>query len=193
MTLPAQRGGYPGDLMTVSDVALLLRVSKMTVYRLVRDGEFTSVRVGGSFLVQRVEVAEYLRRSRLGGPEEPLPHGPHGARGIYPVRLPTTAAGAPEDAADDPPARAGPRAARGADLRPAQRLAPGAEELTGNRLDAQYPARQGARAAWRGEIAEKLLAAIPDIVDVLPAEFVVEYLELVAALVTESTLEPDSP
>jgi excisionase family DNA binding protein len=183
MTLPAQRGGYPSDLMTVSDVASLLRVSKMTVYRLMRAGEFTSVRVGQSFLVPRVEVAEYLRRSQLGGPEEPAPHGNRGASDVHAARLPTAAAGAPEDAADDLSVRADPRAARGADLRPAQRLAPGAEELTGNRLDAHHPARQATRAAWRGDIAEKLLAAIPDIVDELPAELVVEYLELVAAFI----------
>ena len=124
MTLPAQRGGYPGDLMTVSDVALLLRVSKMTVYRLMRAGEFTSVRDGGSFLVQRVEVAEYLRRNQLGGPGEPVPHGNRGASDVHAARLATTAAGAPEDAADDLSARTGPRGATPtADLRPAQRLA----------------------------------------------------------------------
>ena len=205
MTFPAQRGGHPDDLMTVSDVASLLRVSTTTVYRLMRAGELTSVRVGRSFHLRRADVAEYLRGSRLGWPEElplplppPLPpHGPHGARGVHTARLATTVAGAPEDAADDLLARA----PHDADLRPAQRLDPGADELTGNRLDTHHPARQArmflnlARAALavgREELAGELLESIHDIAGELPAELVVQHLELVAALRAESALEPDS-
>lgn len=37
--------------MTVEEVASLMRVSKMTVYRLLKTGELTSVRVGRSFRI----------------------------------------------------------------------------------------------------------------------------------------------
>jgi excisionase family DNA binding protein len=185
MTLPAQGSGYPGVLLTVSDVASLLRVSKMTVYRLMRVGELTSTWVGGSFRLPRADVAEYLRRSRLGWPENLAPHGDLGASDVHTARLPTKAVGAPKDAADDLSVRTGQGGARNADLRPAQRLAPGAEELTGNRVDAEHPARKAALAAGRGELAEELLGAIFDIADELPAELVVEYFELVTVLVAE--------
>jgi excisionase family DNA binding protein len=37
--------------LTVAEVATVMRVSKMTVYRLVHSGELASVRVGRSFRV----------------------------------------------------------------------------------------------------------------------------------------------
>ena len=47
--------------LTVAEVANLMRVSKMTVYRLVHSGELTAVRVGRSFRVPEQAVQEYLR------------------------------------------------------------------------------------------------------------------------------------
>ncbi|MCW2724003.1 MAG: binding domain protein excisionase family [Frankiales bacterium] len=47
--------------LTVAEVAAIMRVSKMTVYRLVHSGELTSVRVGRSFRVPERAVHEYLR------------------------------------------------------------------------------------------------------------------------------------
>jgi excisionase family DNA binding protein len=49
--------------MTVAEVALMMRVSKMTVYRLVHSGELTAVRVGKSFRVPEKAVHEYLRNA----------------------------------------------------------------------------------------------------------------------------------
>src|SRR6476469_7813473 len=49
--------------LTVAEVAAIMRVSKMTVYRLVHSGELTSVRVGRSFRVPEHAVHEYLRRA----------------------------------------------------------------------------------------------------------------------------------
>ena len=49
--------------LTVAEVAELLRVSKMTVYRLVHGGELPAVRVGRSFRVTEDDVNEYLRKS----------------------------------------------------------------------------------------------------------------------------------
>ena len=49
--------------LTVAEVATVMRVSKMTVYRLVHSGELPAVRVGRSFRVPEDAVNEYLRRS----------------------------------------------------------------------------------------------------------------------------------
>ena len=47
--------------LTVAEVAAIMRVSKMTVYRLVHSGELTSVRVGRSFRGPERAVQAYLR------------------------------------------------------------------------------------------------------------------------------------
>ena len=47
--------------LTVAEVAGLMRVSKMTVYRLVHSGELTAVRVGRSYRVPEQAVHDYLR------------------------------------------------------------------------------------------------------------------------------------
>ena len=49
--------------LTVAEVAAVMRVSKMTVYRLVHSGELPAVRVGRSFRVPEDAVNEYLHRS----------------------------------------------------------------------------------------------------------------------------------
>ncbi|MBI1378955.1 MAG: helix-turn-helix domain-containing protein [Frankiales bacterium] len=49
--------------LTVAEVATLMRVSKMTVYRLVHNGELPAIRVGRSFRVPEQAVHDYLRDS----------------------------------------------------------------------------------------------------------------------------------
>ncbi len=51
------------QFLTVAEVAALMRVSKMTVYRLVHSGELPAVRVGRSFRVHSKAVHEYLDSS----------------------------------------------------------------------------------------------------------------------------------
>nr|WP_246100111.1 helix-turn-helix domain-containing protein [Stackebrandtia endophytica] len=46
--------------LTVAEVASLMRVSKMTVYRLVHAGDLAAVRVGRSFRVPENAVQDYL-------------------------------------------------------------------------------------------------------------------------------------
>ncbi|WP_018157075.1 helix-turn-helix domain-containing protein [Demetria terragena] len=53
------------SFMTVAEVAKLMRVSKMTVYRLVHNGDLPAVRVGRSFRVPEDAVHEYLRNSYI--------------------------------------------------------------------------------------------------------------------------------
>ena len=47
--------------LTVAEVAELMRVSRMTVYRLVHGGELPAARVGRSFRVSRRAVENHLR------------------------------------------------------------------------------------------------------------------------------------
>jgi excisionase family DNA binding protein len=47
----------------VAEVAALMRVSKMTVYRLVHGGTLPAVRVGRSFRVPEQAVNDYLSSS----------------------------------------------------------------------------------------------------------------------------------
>ena len=47
--------------LTVAEVATVMRVSKMTVYRLVHSGEMPAVRVGRSYRVPEKAVNDYLR------------------------------------------------------------------------------------------------------------------------------------
>lgn len=63
MTRPIRTEGALADVkfLTVAEVAALMRVSKMTVYRLVHSGELTAVRVGRSFRVPEHAVHDYLR------------------------------------------------------------------------------------------------------------------------------------
>ncbi len=49
--------------LTVAEVATMMRVSKMTVYRLVHSGELPAIRVGRSFRVTEQDVDDYLRKS----------------------------------------------------------------------------------------------------------------------------------
>lgn len=51
------------QFLTVAEVAALMRVSKMTVYRLVHNGELPAVRVGRSFRVHAKAVHDMLESS----------------------------------------------------------------------------------------------------------------------------------
>ena len=49
--------------LTIAEVAAQMRVSKMTVYRLVHSGDLPAVRVGRSVRVPESDVHAYLERS----------------------------------------------------------------------------------------------------------------------------------
>jgi excisionase family DNA binding protein len=63
----AEKGGFvvPGDegrtrYVTVAEVAAQLRVSNMTVYRLVQAGSLPALRVGRSYRIREDDVDRYL-------------------------------------------------------------------------------------------------------------------------------------
>lgn len=53
------RGGF----LTAAEVAAILRVSTMTVYRLIKAGQLAAVRVGKSYRVREDDVDRYLART----------------------------------------------------------------------------------------------------------------------------------
>jgi excisionase family DNA binding protein len=57
-------------LLTVAEVAKIMRVSKMTVYRLIHSGELEAIRVGRSFRVPEQAVGRYLRVLQWSSPDQ---------------------------------------------------------------------------------------------------------------------------
>jgi excisionase family DNA binding protein len=55
--------------LTVSEVASVMRVSKMTVYRMVKSGELPAKRIGRSFRVPAKAVRDYLDGAQVTLPE----------------------------------------------------------------------------------------------------------------------------
>lgn len=51
---------YP-DVMDVKQVSKLLGVSTKTVYKLIRDGSLSSLKVGREFRVPKVNVMRYVK------------------------------------------------------------------------------------------------------------------------------------
>jgi excisionase family DNA binding protein len=63
---PGRRGERPlveMVFLTVAEVASVMRVSKITVYRLVHSGHLPAIRVGRSFRVPEQAIHEFLRDS----------------------------------------------------------------------------------------------------------------------------------
>jgi excisionase family DNA binding protein len=53
-------GPFAGSLMTVAEVGAALRVSNMTVYRLIKAGELPAIRIGKSFRIKQHDLTAYL-------------------------------------------------------------------------------------------------------------------------------------
>jgi excisionase family DNA binding protein len=53
--------------LTVAEVAKVMRVSKMTVYRLVHSGDMPAVQFGRSYRVPESAVQQYLRSASVEG------------------------------------------------------------------------------------------------------------------------------
>ena len=48
------------SLLTVSEVAAAMRVSNMTVYRLIKCGDLPALRVGKNYRIREADVQRYL-------------------------------------------------------------------------------------------------------------------------------------
>ena len=56
----AQRSFREARFVTVNEVAQLMRVSKMTVYRLINQGDLPAVRIGRGYRIREEDVHRYL-------------------------------------------------------------------------------------------------------------------------------------
>lgn len=65
---PARPAKPTGAFITVREVATLLSVSKMTVYRLIHDGELAAIRVGRSFRVREETLARFVAEAETPDP-----------------------------------------------------------------------------------------------------------------------------
>lgn len=54
------RVGDEDQLLTVGEVCAAMRVSNMTVYRLIKSGELPAIRLGKTYRVLESEVERYL-------------------------------------------------------------------------------------------------------------------------------------
>lgn len=66
------RGGWTGRqagdrLLTVAEVASIMRVSNMTVYRLIKGSELPALRVGKNYRIRESEVDRYLLDRQVEG------------------------------------------------------------------------------------------------------------------------------
>lgn len=58
-------------LLTVGEVATLMRVSNMTVYRLIKAGQLSAIRVGKNYRIRRTDVDRYLNERAVHAEERP--------------------------------------------------------------------------------------------------------------------------
>jgi excisionase family DNA binding protein len=57
----ARRRPFASDrLLTVGEVAATMRVSNMTVYRLIKSGQLPAIRVGKNYRIRESDVDAYL-------------------------------------------------------------------------------------------------------------------------------------
>ena len=58
--MPTRRS-YSGEhLLTVAEVAATMRVSNMTVYRLIKSGQLPALRVGKNYRIRESDLHQYL-------------------------------------------------------------------------------------------------------------------------------------
>ncbi len=60
-----RKGQDVARLLTASEVARMMRVSRMTVYRLIRGGSLRAVRVGRNYRVHEEDLTNYLASSAI--------------------------------------------------------------------------------------------------------------------------------
>lgn len=62
-----RKGSYVGErLLTVREVGSLMRVSNMTVYRLIKSQQLPALKVGKNYRIRESDVETYLTDSTVG-------------------------------------------------------------------------------------------------------------------------------
>jgi excisionase family DNA binding protein len=60
VNMPKRRPFVGDRLLTVGEVAATMRVSNMTVYRLIKAGQLAAIRVGKNYRIRESDVNKYL-------------------------------------------------------------------------------------------------------------------------------------
>lgn len=89
-------GGDALDLLNINEIAAALRVSRMTVYRLIRDGRLPAFRVGKSLRVHRRDLTAYLAAAHQAPP--------YGRSAVAPESGSPDSADGPDPGSSDEPA-----------------------------------------------------------------------------------------
>jgi excisionase family DNA binding protein len=63
-----RRGRAGGDLLTVKEAQAFLRVSRTTMWRLLRHGELRAHKIGSQVRIRRSDIESYLEANRYGRP-----------------------------------------------------------------------------------------------------------------------------
>ena len=58
-----------GPLLTVAEVADVLRVSNMTVYRLIKAGDIPALRVGKNYRIRQTDLSRFLEQGTFAADE----------------------------------------------------------------------------------------------------------------------------
>ena len=66
-TVMARRDPGLSRLLTVAEIASVMRVSRMTVYRLIRRGQLKAIRVGRNYRVREDDLNLYLEAQAVSG------------------------------------------------------------------------------------------------------------------------------
>ena len=69
MTSSKGPGALGGALLTVAEVAGVLRVSSMTVYRLIKAGEIPALRIGKNYRIRERDLETYLAAGSVAADE----------------------------------------------------------------------------------------------------------------------------
>lgn len=58
-----------GEILTLRDVAVYLKVTERTIYRLAGANKIPAFKVGGSWRFSRIDIDSWIRRQSTGGLE----------------------------------------------------------------------------------------------------------------------------
>jgi excisionase family DNA binding protein len=64
------RPRFDDPLLTVGEVAQIMRVSNMTVYRLIKSGQLAALRVGKNYRIRRSDIDGYLSKRAVNFQED---------------------------------------------------------------------------------------------------------------------------
>ncbi|HLI57984.1 MAG TPA: helix-turn-helix domain-containing protein [Actinomycetota bacterium] len=63
--MPPRKSFSADHLLTVSEVAAIMRVSNMTVYRLIKSGQLAALRVGKNYRIRESDMNQYLNEGSV--------------------------------------------------------------------------------------------------------------------------------